>query len=787
MSTIIHQSKKRGLVAPLCVFVVSFSGVMLQVTLTRIFSTTLFYHYAFLAVSIALFGWGLGGIALKFLMLRLHAVPAKIVLTFMVFYSLSIPIYLLIVQQIQFAPNNIGVFYVLSLVPFCLAGICMAFFYSEHAESADKLYLTDLSGAGIACLAMEPTLALLGAETTLLLLAVLSSLACLFFVMTVTGRKVIAMSIIVLVTTSALFSVNTLYTPIRISNAPDKAMFKLLEHRPELNVSFTRWNSFSRVDLVEGFENPLQGVVFIDAGASTDILKWDGKVGSLEYLRGTVAFLPYYLVANPVTLNIGSGGGKDALIALAANSSRIVAVELNPIVIEAVEKCRGKTVSAYDDPKVELHIDEGRSFVKHSNDSYDVITLTLVDSWAAISSGGLALAENYLYTKEAFVDYLVHLGEDGLLMMVRWNFEVPRLISTTAEAFSALGMDISTLRKHIAVVMFEAEPGNVGCLFVVKKSAFTQLEAETFLNRTVALGAFCTPFYVPFVKEENEPYHSLFNGSRSLEEYCNWFSYRVDAVTDDSPYFFNTEKMVPSLLSYLATVGICLTLSSILVSWVFVARAHTKKNPGLAANSKFKRSKLFQLIVFFLALGLGYMLIEIAMMQKLILFLGYPTRALTVTLFSLLLSSGVGSFVSGRLLSGKTNYSRKISVACLSIIVLTFLYVFALPQILEYFLPFESTFRIGLTVLLIFPLGFFMGIPFPSGIRFLGEFSRENIPWIWSINGSASVLGSTLAAITGIAIGFNIAILLGAITYFVALVCATLSMRDCFPTSKGTS
>lgn len=787
MSRIIHQSKKMGWVAPLCVFLVSFSGIMLQVTLTRIFSATLFYHYAFLVVSIALFGWGLGGIGLKFLTRRLHAVKQKTVLTFMFFYSLSIPIYLLIVQQIQFASNNIGVYYVLSLVPFCLAGICMVFFYSEHAESANKLYLADLSGAGIACLAMEPTLALFGAESTLLLLGVLSSFACLFFGITVSGRKVMATSIVVLVTTSALFSVNTLYAPIRISNAPDKAMFKLLKDRPELNVSFTKWNSFSKVDLVEGFEEPLQGIVFIDAGASTDILKWDGRVASLEYLRDTVAFLPYYLVTNPVTLNMGSGGGKDALIALAANSSRIVAVELNPIVIEAVEKCRGKTVSAYDDPKVELHIDEGRSFVKHTNESYDVITLTLVDSWAAISSGGLALAENHLYTKEAFVDYLTHLDENGLLMMIRWNFEVPRLISTTVEAFSTLGIQMSSVGKHIAVVMFEAGPGSVGCLYVVKKSAFTQLEAEIFLNRTLTLGASSTPFYVPFVKEENEPYHSLFNGSMSLEDYCNWFSYRVDAVTDDSPYFFNTERMVPSLLSDLAIVGICLTFSSILISWVFIARADTKKNPGSIASRKFKRSRLFQLIVFFIALGLGYMLIEIAMMQKLILFLGYPTRALTVTLFSLLVSSGVGSFASGHLLPTNKSFSRKILVACLLIIVLTLLYACTLPHILDYFLPYESTVRIGLTILLIFPLGFFMGIPFPSGIRFLGEFSGEDIPWIWSINGSASVLGSTLAAITGIVIGFNIAIFFGAITYCVALVCATLSARDYLPTSKATS
>jgi hypothetical protein len=181
--------------------------------------------------------------------------------------------------------------------------------------------------------------------------------------------------------------------------------------------------------------------------------------------------------------------------------------------------------------------------------------------------------------------------------------------------------------------------------------------------------------------------------------------------------------------------------------------------------------------VFFSALGIGYMLIEIAAVQKFLLFLGYPTRALTVILFSLLLSSGIGSFVSGRLASEYKAIIKNILIACTFIILIASIYIFALPKIFEFLLPLDSAIRITATILLIFPLGFFMGMPFPSGIRMLHESSNESIPWIWGINGSMSVLGSILATINGILLGLSYAILFGAVAYFTALLCATFWMK----------
>jgi spermidine synthase len=766
-------TKKTSLIILLNVFLVSFTGLVLQVTLTRIFSITLFYHYAFMAVSVALFGWGLGGTVLHFFKQKFHTLKLDIALVVLLVYSLFMPIYLFTIRQFQVLPNYINLCYVISLIPFFLAGTSLAFFYSEHAETANKLYLADLAGASFACLIVEPILFFLGAESTILLLGVISSVACVFLVASTNKRKTTTLSVIVLIVTSAFFAANVQSSSINVLSAPDKPMYRLLQNRPELRVSFTKWNSFSRVDVVEGFEGAHIATIYVDAGASTDVYKWDGQVESLQYLKDTIGFLPYCLVKNPKTLNIGSGGGVDVLIALVANSSKVTAVELNPIVIEAVNRYRDETGDIYNNPKVELCIDEGRSFVKRSNEKFDVITLTLVDSWAAISSGGYALAENYLYTKEAFIDYINHLTDNGLLAIVRWNFEVPRLISTTVEAFEMLGEDIHNVGKHVAVVMFQAG-GSVGALYVLKKTPFTQVEAEEFMSQTLALGSLYWPFYVPYVKEENEPYHKLFEGSISLEQYYNEFSYRVDAVTDDSPYFFNIEKMIPQTLSNLTTLGLSLIFLSIVIPLGFSFWAKKRKDMKQGVHSNPNRFPLSLFIVYFSALGLGYMLVEIAVIQKFILFLGYPTRALAVILFSLLLSSGIGSFVSGHFARERKHIEKNILLACLFTVSIALIYVFTLPKIFDFLLPLYSTARIAATVLLIFPLGFFMGIPFPSGIRILHESSDESIPWIWGINGSMSVLGSIFAATVSIVLGFSYAILLGIAAYFIAFSCATL-------------
>ncbi len=759
---------------------ISFMGLALEVTLTRIFSATMTYHYAFMAVSVALLGLGFGGIAIHFLKKRIRAMTLDTALIALLACSISMPVCILSMLQFQFSQDYINLYFIISFVPFFLAGMPLAFFYSENVRSANKLYLADLAGASFACAVVESTIALFGPESTILLLGVIGSIACMFLVAFVNKRRFATLSIIVFLVTSTFFAVNVQSGFGNISNGT-KRMFKILQDRPELNVTFTRWNSFSRVDVVEGVYGPNRVDIFIDGDADTEIVPWDGRIESLGYMRDTLDFLPYYLVENPKTLVIGSGGGKDVLFALVGNSSKVTAVELNPLVIDAVQKYKDRTNDLYNNPKVELHVDEGRSFIRGSNEKFDVMDLTLVDSWAAISGGSYALAENYLYTEEAFADYINHLTDKGLLVMVRWKSEVPRLVSTITEAYATQGEDAQSVGKHVALIVQETRPGEedwgAKALLVLKKGIFTETEANVLLNRTSVLEPLYQALYLPHVKNSVTPYSKLFNGSISLGQFYEEFSNRVDAIKDDSPYFFNTDKIIPKTLSDLTFLALSLCVLSIAIPWMLIVRSHKKKVAAPIVKANPNRFSLVLLVVFFSALGLGYMLVEIAAIQKFLLFLGYPTRVLAVILFSLLLSSGIGGFVSGRLATEHMATLKKILVACMFVIIVASIYIFALPRIFELLLPLDSAIRIAATILLIFPLGFFMGMPFPLGISMLHGSSNGSIPWVWGINGSMSVLGSTLAAVSGVILGFSYAILFGALVYSIALVCAIFWMK----------
>jgi hypothetical protein len=286
-------SRIRKYVILLVVFLISLTGLTLQVTLTRIFSVTLFYHYAFVAISIALLGWGLGGLVLYFFKQSHHVIKSNVVLVFLAAYSISMPLYLIAVQQIGFSLDQIILCYALSLIPFFLAGFCMAYFYTALGGTANKVYIADLVGAALGCLLLEPVLNLLGAESTILLLGTIASISLVLVVSLMNKRKLLALSLVFLVFTVSFFAANTQTNFLTVSNSGKKPLFELLKSNSNLSIGFSQWNSFSRVDALEGFEGALQSVIYIDAGASTDLLKWDGKTESLEYLKQTAEYLPY--------------------------------------------------------------------------------------------------------------------------------------------------------------------------------------------------------------------------------------------------------------------------------------------------------------------------------------------------------------------------------------------------------------------------------------------------------------------------------------------------------------
>jgi hypothetical protein len=321
------------------------------------------------------------------------------------------------------------------------------------------------------------------------------------------------------------------------------------------------------------------------------------------------------------------------------------------------------------------------------------------------------------------------------------------------------GVAIEDTGKHIAIILNEIWTGFgvkvTKAVFMVKKSPFNLTEVQIIENKTQT-NTECNMFYVPFLFSES-PYTDLFNGSISLEEFYENFSTKVGPVSDNDPYYFAVEKPLPRTLHDVIILFSVLLGGVILIPMSFRKQSRDTKVP-------------FSFIIFFSALGIGFMLLEIVILQKFILFLGYPTRALSVILFSLLLSSGIGSFVSSYI--SRKNTTRTILIACLSIIFLIMLYTALLPSLFSFLLPQEVAIRIFTSFALLFPLGFFMGMPFPSGLRILSTISNRKIPWMWAINGGFSVFGALTATAIGIMWGLNYALLLGAIAYFISFICA---------------
>jgi hypothetical protein len=752
------------------ILLVSFSSLMLEILITRIFSTVIWYHYAFIAVSVAMFGLGFGGVFAHYIGKRMPLMEMATAATLI--FSLSIPIVLYVILQFPISIYALYVFYAVSMVPFFFCGICISSVFQSQSKTVYALYFADMVGASLGCFMVEPVLGPLSAETAVLLVALIIAVAGMLFAFATKKRKFIAVGLAVLVLSSGMLATNAQSLWLRAEPNESKSLYRTLEDSSLTNV-YTDWNSFSRVDVVEGFpvSSPIAASIYIDADAGTNVYRFNGTLNDATFLKNMIYYTPYTIVENPMhALVIGSGGGGDVLTALQGGTKLVTAVELNPIVIDVVKNlgAKGGNIYSYDDgvaPYDDVHevVADGRSYISRSTEKYDVIVLTMVDSWAALASGGYALAENYLYTKEAFQQYYDHLTDRGVLSITRFIKEVPKLVTTATELLISEGVAPEDVGKYMSVTTWEYEPGRVAALFMLKKAPFTPTEAQTVNTATLAMGGNNAVLHAPYINTQ-EPYTDLLTGKVTLEEFYANSNSQIRPATDDNPYFFDFEKGIPESLNPLILFAI------VAMAGVAVVPLVRKRSEG-----KGKLAQAAPFILYFAALGAGYMLIEITLVQKFILFLGYPTRSLEVILFTLLLSTGVGSF-SGKFIKAKDT-SKTVLFACLAIIAIAGTYYFTLNPLLNALLPLDAIARSAITIALIFPLGFFMGMPFPTGISIISwGAAKISVPWMWAINGVASVLGSVLATGIGIMMGLSSAMLIALACYFIVFL-STLTWR----------
>jgi len=760
----------------------SFAALLLELALTRLFSVVLFYHFAFLAISIALLGLGAGGVCAYLLKTRLagtgtRALAARLCITNSVVVLVMLEIVLHVPVALQVSWANFGrltALYLAAAVPFCLTGLLFAIVFARETRQIPRLYGADLGGGALACLALVPLLNWVGGPNVILVAGAAMAVAATIWAEARSLRRNAALLALALI---ALIGVN--YSGRLIDVVYAKGMF-----RDPAQVEFARWNALSRVEVDR---KGGAKVIVIDADANTFIMNAElSHWHDTEWERDLMSAPP--ALANVLRPHgefaiIGPGGGVDVLRAVANGSPSVTGIEINPIIATTIMRERYADYSQhlYQRPDVHIQVTDGRSFLRSTPQQFDVVQMTLVDTWASTAAGAFALSENNLYTVEAFREYFNHLRPDGMVAITRWEFQHPRealrVVAVAMEALHRLGVANPT-RNFIVVSQGSLDEDGIPVVVLAKKTGFTPAELEavtTHMNDYPDL----EPLYLPSDPGQN-PFSDLI-ASNDPNAFARGYAYNVSPVTDNAPFFFFTlkpgqilgEKGLRGGIDWKVNLGVLVLLLVLVISVIAVLAFLVLP---LALRSRTKRHSPLPLL-YFVAVGLGYILVEIAFIQRFVLFLGHPTYALTVVIFLLMLSSGAGSLFS-RLWLPRTDLGW---VPLVFVIVTLLADVFFLPSRLAALVGMDFGYRLLVSGVLLIPLGFVMGMPFPTGLRAFAVLPTPELPagqraadnaveWAWAMNAAASVLGSVLAMVIAIQFGLTVTLACGTAAYLLALL-----------------
>ncbi len=753
----------------MCVALTTMATLLLELSLTRVFSVVFYYHFAFLAISIALFGLGAGGVFSYVvaewktpLFTRLGRLSAL--------NSLLVVVALLVILAQKDAESSALILvYFTTALPFFISGIIVSLVVAETVKQVNRVYFFDLAGAAGGCLLLIPLLDLLGGLSAVMAAGVLFAVAAAIWHSldgSVAGR---AGSVGLALLLVMFLTYNTAAHVIGIRYAKNQKLG---------DETYEKWNSFSRVAIApeHGSGSP---TIFIDADASTAIANFDfGHLSASDRhaLLEQGPALPYALRPGAKALIIGPGGGWDVARAITSGSRDITAVEINPIIATTIMRRRFASLSGdlYLRPGVHVVVEDGRSYVRGSAARFQVIQATLVDTWAATAAGAFALTENNLYTTDAFRDYLQHLTDDGIAAFTRWGLEPPReslrLVSLAMEALSQLGENEAWRN---VIVGREGTVAGWGARDTVLVSRHPLSAADLDRARSLMAAAGMQPVYLPGLDIHN-PFHDLLR-SPNPEQYQRNYTFDITPVSDNRPFFFYTvqprdlwnfwttasratadfkiNRAVP-LLFAVAAISILATVLILVL-------------PPLVLGTRLpRRAGVRGFLLYFIFIGCGYILIEVALIQKFVLLLGHPTYALTVVIFSLLVSSSLGSYWSKRFVRGQEGRLIKVlGCAALCAALEAWLISALLPLLVA--LPLDI--KMAATVILIAPLGFLMGMPFPSGLARLEQWHAPSVRWAWSLNAAASVLGSAGSLMCCIYLGLVQTLLAGGLLYVAAL------------------
>ena len=791
----------------LAILLISTAAIAYEILLMRMLSIVQWHHFAYMIISLALLGYGASG---TFIAINKRLLQSRFELFFSVsalLFSATMVVCYVVGQRVPFNALEIvwnsrqilylAIMYLVFFVPFFFAACCIGLAFTCRRSHISRIYFFDLLGAGIGAMLVVGSLFLLSPQNTLIMLAIVAMLASALMGFMSTARKpLMAMQLLCLVT--LLFGLPQDWLDMRISE------YKGLNQAMQVvgsNVLMVSSSPLGLLTVVESpripfryapglsfntsFEPPEQLAVFVDGDSMTTITRYEGNLDALGYMGDVTAALPYALLDAPRVLILGAGGGTDVLLALYNGAGSVDAVELNPQITGLVTNTYAEFAGhLYDDERVTVHTREARGFVAQSTDQYDLIQVALLDSFAASGSGVQALNENYLYTVEAIQEYLEHTRPGGMLAITRWLKLPPRdnlkLVATVLEALRKMG--IAEPGRRLAMI----RSWNTSTL-LVKQGVFS-VDDTTVIREFAASHSFDTAFYPSMPAHAanrfnllDQPY--LYDGVTKLlgddaDDFVERYKFHIAPATDDKPYFFHFFKWstLPEVMALRKRGG------ASLIEWSYLILIATIIQAAVAGVflillplSLIKRSwpagTGTRMGSYFFLLGLAFLFIEIAFIQKFILFLSHPLYSIAVVLSGFLIFAGFGSAYSGKLAHRVEQSDRSpVTIAVVGISAIAVLYMALLPTLFQQLMGLADSFKIVLSVFLIAPLAFFMGMPFPIGLNRVANTAPDFIPLAWGINGFASVMSASLATLLAIEFGFTAVVLFALGLYAIAAV-----------------
>lgn len=767
----------------LTIFFITFSTIIVEILYTRVFSMIYFSSFAFLMISLALFGYGLSGVFISMSKIGRKDNSIQKLEYFILSYALLLPVIYKITlsARIDFlnlfsSPVNFLILlinFVVLLVPFFLAGVSLVLIFSIYSEQIGKLYFIDLIGAALGGLAIIPLITGLG-PSKIILLTFLIMMFLWYLISNIKKAKKLTILSLAVILFLGLFSFSDRIFPV----IPKIKKREYLKDYQKNRIEYSKWSPINKIDIAPA--SKFKKNIWLNGGTQQSWLIRHNRL--IERNKKPIVWfhqsIPFQLTKKDSAFIIGSAGGYEVLCALTHKFKSIYAVEMDPAICHIISNTAYADYigNIFNRKGVYMINDEGRSVLKRMKGrQFDVIQMVNSHPTDTLLSGGLSVAETYIYTVESFKDYWTHLNPEGFLSIVHIFGE--RLFSTAYEALREMRVE------NPGDKFFVIQAKNGFNYFFMKKGNINARDREilTEFSEKLKLQFPVEIIYAPHLKKDNT--YTQIASDNHAELYRN-SSVNIKPVRDNSPYFNQPNKigqfsfknvyiaglarlMINNAMIRSNSVYLSILFISILFSFLLIYLPLKIKNRGQRIN--------FNPILYFFFIGMAFITVEIILIKIFQLYLGNPAYSISVIIFSLLVSTGIGSLLSRKI--NRIFKKNTILIITLILVLFLLLYAFFLFKIIYSLIQLSLAMRFLVSLALISILGIPMGIYFPTGLKQLGESNKTMIGWAWGANAFATVLGSVMTVILAINWNFTVTLFMAALCYLIAGILFHLNLK----------